>query len=302
MNTAPTRDHSSGLHQRRGEPWLLLAPGLLLVTVFVVWPVISSVWWSFYDFSLTSPTREFVGLDNYRKLGSDDVFWLSLRNNLQILIGSVVIQVGGGLALASLLHRGIRRGKTIFSTLIFAPVMMSYVAVGVLWKLIYDPGVGLVPQVLEALSIDPPREGILGDPRIVVWAIVAVASWQYTGFVAVILFAGMQGVDPTLYEAARLDGSSERRAFFHITIPMIRNVLIAVTLLTMIGAFKAFDQVYVLTRGGPANASQVLGTYVFYNGFTVGRAGYANAIAVVLLALALGLGLMQLRFSRSVSE
>ena len=279
-----------------------MSPALVLIAIFAVWPVISTIWLAFYDFSLTSPTRDYVGLDNYRDLLADEVFWRSLRNNLQILIGSVVIQVGGGLIIAALLHRGIRRGRALFSTLIFAPVMMSSVAVGVLWRLIYNPNNGLVQRLLDWTPFDAPREGFLGEPSVVVWAIVIVASWQFIGFVAIILYAGMHSVDERLYEAAKLDGSSEVRAFLDITIPMIRNVLLAATLLTMIGAFKVFDQVYVLTRGGPANASQVLGTYVFYTGFTVGRAGYANAIAVVLLILALVLGLAQLRVSRAVAS
>lgn len=293
---------SRELSKGRLEPWFLLAPALVLVVVFVAWPVLSSIWLSLYEFSLTSRTRDFVGLDNYWELVADSVFWRSLRNNVQILFASVVIQVGGGLVIAALLHRGVRRGKAFYGAVIFAPVVISQVAVGVLWKLIYNPVNGLAPEIIEAIGLTPPREGILGTPGLVIWAIIVVASWQFTGFMAVILFAGMQGVDPVLYEAANLDGASEGRAFFDITIPMIRNVLIAATLLTMVGAFKVFDQVYVLTRGGPANSSQVLGTYVFYNGFTIGRAGYANAVAVVLLAVSLVLGLAQLRYSRTVAN
>jgi len=286
----------------RLEPYWLIAPALLFVGVFAVWPLIQTVWLSTYDYALTGSSRTFVGLQNYSQLLADDIFWRSLTNNVLILVASVVLQVGGGLAIAALIDRGIHRGKTFFATIVFAPVVMSAIAVGVLWRLVYNPVNGLVPAIAETVGVDPPREGVLGEPSLVVLAIIIVAAWQYTGFIAIILYAGMRTVDKHLYEAATLDGASGIQAFFNITIPSIRNVLVAATLLTMIGAFKVFDVVYVLTRGGPANASQVLGTYVFYNGFTIGQAGYANAIAVVLMLFAVALGLLQLRFTRQVGS
>ncbi len=269
---------------------------------FVLYPIVRTIWFSFFDYNLLGTQFNFIGIENYAELAGDEVFWRSLRNNFIILIGSVVFQIGVGAVLAAILNRGIRHGSVFFRTLHFAPVIMSVVAVGILWQLIYDPNIGILNNVLHALNLPVPSQGWLGDPRLAIYSVLAVACWQYTGFVMVILLAGMQSVPDAIYEAARLDGANEGQIFWRITIPVIRNVIIVATLITMIGAFKVFDIVYVLTRGGPANASQVLGTYIYYNAFTVNRAGYASALAVILLIFALGLGIVQLRFSRAVGE
>lgn len=277
---------------------LLLAPALLVFGALIVYPLVNTLRLSFFDYGLTSRVREFIGLGNYLELFRDRIFWLALQNNLIILIGSVLFQVGGGLVLAAVLNRGVTRGSTLFRTIIFAPMVMSVIAVGLLWQLIYNPSIGILSRALQAVGLPTPTQGWLGDPDIVIYAVLAVACWQYTGFMMVLLLAGMQAVPEALYDAAHIDGANEAQSFWHITVPGIRNVLIVAALITMIGAFKAFDVVYILTLGGPADASQVLGLYLYENAFTLNRAGYANAVAVVLLALTLLLGLLQLRYSR----
>ncbi len=286
---------------RQKREWLdgyvLVAPAIVLFVLLVVYPMFSTVYLSLFDYGLTDARIRFVGLGNFVELTQDAVFWRSLPNNLTILVVSVIFQVGLGLILAALIDRGIRWGKGLARTLNFAPVVMSSVAVGILWQLIYDPTVGLANHFVRAIGLTPPTQGWLGDPNIVIYSILVVACWQYTGYVMIIILAGMQSVSQELYEAAEIDGATELRKFFHITLPSIRNVNIAVILITMIGAIKVFDLVYILTRGGPANASQVMGTYIYYNAFTVNQAGYASAISVVLLVFALVLGFLQLRLS-----
>lgn len=279
-------------------PFLVL-PALLFFGGFVLWPLVQTIVQSFQSFGITSATRTFVGLDNYRRMAADPVFWLALRNNLIILVGSVVIQVGLGTILAALLDRVVRRGTAFYRTVIFAPMVMSVVAVSLLWSMIYHPLFGLLTGLLKMLGLQLSPLGILGDPATVTVAVLAVACWQYTGFIMVIMLAGMQAVPEELYEAARLDGARGIRAFVHITLPGVRNVLVVATLITMIGAFKVFDLIYVLTGGGPGDASQVLGTLIYQNAFTLGRMGYASALAVVLLGIAVALGLVQMRISRS---
>ena len=276
----------------------MVAPAFLVFAAFVLWPVILTIIASFQSFALTDETRDFVGLANYAEMMRDPVFWVALRNNVLLLAGSVAVQVTLGTILAALLDRSVQRFGTLFRTLIFAPMVMSMVAVSLLWSLIYHPVFGMITEAGDAVGLPPSELGILGDPATVNWAILAVACWQYTGFVMVIVFAGMQAVPEDLYQAAKLDGAGPVRSFFSITLPGIRNVLIVAALLTMIGAFKIFDLVYVLTAGGPGNASEVLGTYIYETSFTVERMGYASAIAVVLLAIAVAIGLVQLRASR----
>ena len=278
--------------------YILLAPAVILFLIFVLYPVASTIYFSLFDYGLTDPNLEFIGLQNFQELLEDDIFWRSIGNNLIIMVGSVVLQVGGGTILAVVLSRGIKFGKTLFRTINFAPVVMSAVAVGILWQLIYDPSVGVLNQFLKAVNIQPPMQGWLGDPQLVMFAILAAATWQYTGYMMVIMLAGVQSIPETLYEASSLDGANEWQNFLYITLPGIRNVMLAATLITMIGSVKVFDIVFVLTRGGPANASQVMGTYLYYNAFTVNRAGYASAIGVILLLFAVVLGLLQLTLSR----
>lgn len=276
----------------------MVLPAFLVFAVFVLWPVIQTVIGSFQEFSVSSPTRRFVGVSNYVEMATDPVFWRSLWNNVFILVGSVVIQVVLGTLIAAVLDRAIHRFGGVFRTLIFAPMVMSMVAVSLLWSMIYHPVFGMATEAGDFFGLPPSELGILGDPGTVMWAILGVACWQYTGFVMVIVFAGMQSIPEDLYQAAKLDGASAVKRFFAITLPGIRNVVIVSVLLTAIGAFKVFDLIYVLTAGGPGNASEVLGTYIYETSFTLERMGYASAIAVVLLAIAIALGLIQLRASR----
>jgi raffinose/stachyose/melibiose transport system permease protein len=284
---------------QRRNAYLMLFPALLCFVVFIAYPLFNTVRWSLFDASLTSNVRRFVGLGNYLELFRDPVFWISLRNNIIILVGSVMFQVGLGLILAAVFDRTIRRGSTLFRTLIFAPVVMSSVAVGVVWQMLLNPQLGVVTPILKSLSIKPPPLGWLGDPTLAIVGVLIVACWQYTGYMMVLLLAGMQSVPTELYEAATLDGASERQSFWFITLPGIQRILLTATLITMIGAFKVFDLVYILTGGGPANASQVLGTYLYNQAFTQARMGYACAIAVVLLVFAMSLSVVQLRLGRS---
>jgi ABC-type sugar transport system permease subunit len=295
----PVSAARKGVGPRKDIGPILALPAFFIFAGLVLWPMLLTIYDSGFSFNLAGGDRHFVGLANYQAMLGDSGFWLSLRNNVFILVGSVVFQVGLGTIIAAILDRGIKRGTVLLRTIVFAPMVMSMVAVSLLWSMIYHPLFGLIPEFARALGVGLPSAGILGDPATVNWAILAVSCWQYTGFIMVIVLAGMQAVPEELYQAARLDGARGVKAFVHITLPGIRNVLIVATLITMIGAFKVFDLVYVLTGGGPGNASQVLGTYIYENAFTLGRMGYASALAVVLMTMAIALGVVQLRVSRS---
>jgi ABC-type sugar transport system permease subunit len=277
---------------------LMLSPALTLFGVFILIPVALTVIGSFFSFGLTSPTWTFVGIDNYVRAFHDPVFWRSFRNNLIIVFGSIATQIGFGTLLAAILDRGIRRGSAFFRTIIFAPMVISAVAVGLIWLMIFDPNIGPLNRVIEAIGLRPPTLGWLGDPDLAIWMFLAVAAWQYTGYMMVLILAGLQGVPAELYQAAALDGARGVRAFWYITLPSIRNILIVAVLITSIGAFKVFDLIYVTTRGGPANATQVFGTYIYLQAFNLGNMGYADTIAVFLLVIAVILGWLQLRYSR----
>lgn len=277
---------------------ILLLPAALLFGAFIVLPLVQTFAWSLYRYEVFGGVMRFVGLDNFLRLGSDRVFGIALVNNIKFAVLSIVLQVGMGLVLAALLDRGVRRFKVVYRTVIFAPILVSTAAVGLLWGLILNPNIGPVDEWLGLFGLPHPRNGILGEPDLAIYGVIFVGAWQYTGFMMVILLAGMQNVPEEIYEAARMDGCRGIRAFFHITLPSIRNVIITCCLLTVIGAFKVFDLVYVLTNGGPGNATEVMASYIFRNAFEFGEIGYANALSVVFLGIAFVFGLIQFRMIR----
>ncbi|MDP9813796.1 ABC-type sugar transport system permease subunit [Rhizobium tibeticum] len=277
---------------------ILLVPALLVCSVFIFIPAILAIFGSLFEFGLTSQSWKWVGAGNYIRAFYDPIFWTALRNNLIIVVGSIILQVGIGCVLAAILDRGLPHGSTVFRTIIFMPMIISSVAVALIWLIIFDPNIGILNAVVKLLGFAPPSLGWLGDPSISIWMVLVVAAWQGTGFMMVLILAGLQGLSEDLYEAAALDGATGVKAFWYITLPSIRNVLLVAVLITTIGGFKVFDLIFVLTQGGPANATQVLGTYVYLQAFNLTNMGYANAISVVLLAIALLLGWMQLSASR----
>ena len=282
----------------RAGTLVLLAPALGLCAIFIFIPALLAIVGSFYSFGITSRNWQPEGLGNYARALTDPVFWIALRNNTILVVGSIILQVGFGTILAALLDRGLPRGATVFRTIIFAPMVVSAVAVAVIWQVILDPNVGALNRLITGLGLTPPKLGWLGDPTISIWVVLLIAAWQYTGFMMVLILAGLQGIPKELYEAAALDGAKGITAFRHITLPSIRNVLIVAILITTIGGFKVFDLIFATTQGGPANATQVLGTYIYLQAFNLGNMGYANAISVILLLIALVLGWLQVKVSR----
>jgi raffinose/stachyose/melibiose transport system permease protein len=285
-------------HSARVSAFILLAPALLLCAAFIFIPATLAIAGSFFTFGITSRAWEPAGVSNYSRAFADPIFWTALRNNVIIVLGSIAIQVGVGTILAAILDRGLPNAATVFRTIIFAPMVVSAVAVALIWQVILDPNVGAMNAIIKSVGLNPPQLGWLGDPTISIWIVLMIACWQYTGFMMVLILAGLQGIPKELYEAASLDGARGLTAFRHITLPSIRNVLLVAVLITTIGGFKVFDLIYATTQGGPANATQVLGTYIYLQAFNLGNMGYANAISVVLLCIAVALGWLQLKSSR----
>ena len=282
------------------KPYLYVAPALAFLAAFMAYPLVQTVVKSFYAYDLTSPRVTFVGWSNYARFASDPTFRIAIVNAALYVFFSVVVQMPIGTALAAVLDRGVaRRASIVFRTVIFAPLVLSIVAVGLLWQLILDPLVGLANAIVKTIGLAPPVLGWLGDPKIAIFVIMGISFWQYVGFVTLLMLAGLQRIPEELYEAATLDGAGALRTFWHVTLPLLRNPLIITTLLTMIGALRVFDFVYVLTGGGPGDATQVPGMMIYKEAFFLGKMGYANAISVLLLIATVGLGFLQIRYSRS---
>jgi ABC-type sugar transport system permease subunit len=291
--------------RRRAVGYLFVLPIALFFAVFVAFPFLRSFYLSLTEWSgFTSP--RFIGLRNFQSLADDPVFWKALRTTIIYTAVTTILQTTLPMLLAAFVNIG-WRGAVVFRTLLFIPVIVSFVVTALLWQLIYDPNFGTLNQVLRAVGLDALAHPWLADPTTVVPAIMLVSLWQSLGFYMLIFLAGLQGIDPNLYEAARIDGAGARQEFLRITVPMLRTVTAVVVLLNLINGFNTFDVIYVMTGGGPNRASEVLGTYLYKLAFGTESGatpsfGYATAISMVVFALCVVAAVVQLRMSRRARD
>lgn len=283
------------------RPWAFLALAAAVYFVFAVFPIAQSFLYSLYDWDLISPEKQqFVGLENYDRIlaGSEAaVFWLSLWHNIILLVLSLVIQLPIAFVLALILTAGIY-WKGLFRTLYFAPMMMSTVAVGLLWKNIYGYDYGLLNELLRAVGVGKlAYPWLAGDATVALLAIVGTVSWRFIGFHTVILMAGLESIPRELYEAARVDGATGWQAVQYITLPLMRTPLVICATLSIIGALKYFDIVWVMTRGDAPypHATDLTATYLYKVAFDTYRGGLGSAIAVALFVITMGVSILFLR-------
>lgn len=276
--------------------WLFSTPAIVLLIVFLIIPFIWAIWMSFTNMRLIPnpnvPTR-FIGLQNYIRLFSDEVFFRGILNNFYFVIVVVPLQTAFALALAMLISQEIR-GVNLFRTVYFSPVVTSMTVISIVWTLLYNPGEGLINAFLQAISF-----GALGpydwlkSTQLAFPAIMLMSIWQGVGFQMVIFLAGLQEIPISLYEAAEVDGANGWQKFINITIPQLRNTLIFVMISTTILAFKLFDQVKVMTNGGPQNSTMTTMLYAIQQGWAELRIGYASAITVIFFTIVLVISILQ---------
>ncbi len=271
----------------------------MLVAIFVYYPVVENVRLSLFQWNAFSTTQRFVGLDNYAALVDDPVFWRALGNNIAYAVVSVICQVGGGLILAAVLEEFVRpRFRGFLRTVYFIPVTISLTVTGLLFQFLYHPTFGLINQLLAAVGHPEWAHSWLGESATAIWSIIAMSQWQSVGYVMVLFIVAMQKIPRELYEAAYMDGASKVQAFFRVTIPLLTEMTTLLLILTVSGAFLVFNEVKVMTDGGPVNASQVLGTWLYRSAFRNDDMGYACAIATVLFAITMFAGIAQLQRAR----
>lgn len=274
---------------------LFLAPASLILGVFVLWPILVSFWYSLHDWTIGAAEQPWVGLGNYVALLSDDVFWRALVQTTVITLGSVIGTVVLGLALAlSLAREGV--GSRIIRSAFFFPYVVSLTSIGLVWRFLLDPQLGLLGQITEALGWG--STGLLQSPTWALPTIVFVNIWRNTGFVMIILIAGLKGIPAERYEAARLDGAGSWQLLRYITIPSLRPTMLFGTLMMTIQSFQIFDLVYVMTGGGPLFSTETLVTLLFREGFVNFDTGYAAAISWVLFFVIVVISALQLRIFR----
>lgn len=260
---------------------VLLLPSLAGMVTFLMAPVLSSLVLSFSQWDLIGEIN-WVGFDNYVTALSDPAVLGALRNTLTFILGYLPSAVLIALGLALLLNRRIR-GRVVFRAIYFVPVVTSWVAVSLIWKWLLNPQYGLVNFALSAIGIKGP--GWLFDPAWAMTGVILTSVWKDIGFVTVIYLAGLQDIPEPLYEAAALDGASPWQRFWSITFPMLAPTTFFVTTISLISSFQVFDQVWIMTQGGPAGATSVMVELIYKNAFSYYKMGYASAISWVLFAL-----------------
>lgn len=286
---------------RRKEALLayaLLLPSLIFLATFTYWPIIRSLWFSLHDVVLGDPNTFWLGPDNYLRLLEDGLFWKVLRNTAFYTLITVPVAIFVALLLAVALDTRLR-GLGFYRSAFFYPVMIPSVAAGMVWVFLYAPGYGPVNELLQTLGL--PRSDWLYDSNWALPAIMLMSIWKYSGYFMLIFMAALKLVPSDLYEAARLDGIKPWSRLLHITIPLISPTLYFVIVIGLLHSYQIFDYVYVMTQGGPADATNVLTFYIYQNGFQYQDIGYASTIANTLLMFMLGLiGVVAMTLGRRV--
>jgi len=281
--------------------WAFAAPFVILFGIFLAFPILASFLLSFTSFGLRDLANpvgaSVVGLKNYLDLFGDEKFWKALLNTVYFVVIGVPLTLVIGLLIATALNRGVSRFRTAFRVGYYLPVITSIVAIAVVWRFLLNPDVGLINMLLGNLGIKGPAW--LADPVFAMPSIIAMAVWRNLGFAMVVFLAGLQAIPSTLYEAAAIDGAGRRQAFRFVTIPMLRPTILFMTVITTIGYLQLFEEPFVMTGGGPLDATLSVTMYMYQQGFGFFHQGYASAIAYVLFVIVAIVAFLQFKFLRS---
>jgi len=275
--------------------YLFMLPSLLILVLFVFIPILQAGWIALHDWQLGRVNHAFVGLANFADLLQDDRFWNALKNTAVYTLAVVPGRILLALAFALLLNRNIR-GRAFFRAMLYLPAIISFAIEAIIWRFMLDPDIGLIPYVTELLGLQSPdwlRSTTWAMP-----AVILVSIWRWFGFNMVIVLAGLQGIPGVFYEAAEVDGANAWQRFWKITLPLLRPALLFVSVDAIISSLQIFDQVYVMTGGGPLFSTETMVAYVYHQGFKLFDFGYASAAAYVLFFIILVLTLGQLRLLR----
>lgn len=291
----PRRPRSkANLRRKRLEIGFFTAPAVIIYTVFVLSPIGFALYYSMYKWNGLEALNHFVGLKNYRDAFKDPVFRGAIAHNVFFVVGSIAIQLPIALGVALLLNRRLR-GRAAFRMLVFVPYVLSEVISGVTWLLILQPE-GLMDKTLDSLGLHRFLQLWLADENTVKWTLLFIMTWKYVGFAIILFLAGLQSVPEELHEAAAIDGANWWQIQRQITIPLLGPTIRIWIFLSMIGSLQLFDVVWVMTGGGPANASTTMATYMINVGFYRSKFGYGSAVAVILFVISFTAAVIYQRF------
>tara|TARA_R110002124_G_scaffold53247_1_gene152699 strand:+ start:31165 stop:32061 length:897 start_codon:yes stop_codon:yes gene_type:complete len=290
------------LADSRAQAVLLLGPAVIIYAVFALYPMVDVVVLSFQKWNGLDPVRQFVGTSNYVDIFTKDpVFWVAFRNTIIWTVLSVIFPPIIGLLLALGLNQPIM-GRNTLRAIYYLPVIIAPIAVATMWRWMYDPFFGLFVQVLSAAGLQSWVQDWLGNRDIALYSAFVAHVWQSVGFSMVLFLAGLQGVNRTLVEAARIDGAGRWNVFRFVTLPAIKTTMTIVLVLSIISSLKAFDIVYGLTGGGPAQSTQMLALWAFTQSMQIFDFGRGSAISVVLLLITLAVVVPYLRWTQKREE
>jgi multiple sugar transport system permease protein len=263
-----------------------------------IWPLFSILYTSLHRFNLFMPhLQTFLGLGNYSKLlWGDQTFWYSVKVTFLLMVTAIALQFFFGAVLAILMDRH-TWGESLIRVLLMSPVLLSPIAMGLMWRYMYEPEIGVINYLFRLLGLAP--RNWLSDPQTALWAVVAVAVWQWTPFVFLVLLAGLQNIPQELKEAAQIDGASERKVLWFIALPLLKPIILIILLFRMMDTMKDFALVYITTYGGPGIATYVLPFYAWIQGFYKWEMGYASAAAVLIVLFINVLVVLTLRQMRT---
>lgn len=262
----------------------LVLPGVLVFVFAILAPICLSIYYGFTDYSGMGALN-FIGFDNYKALMKDEVFWTSLRNSLFLAIGFICIQHPLAMIVAAILDKLGGRAENFFRCVYFIPNVISVAVIAYLWKFIYNPDFGLLNNIIKALGGKGDTNWFSAD--IAIWSVLIVLIWHGFGWGMLIYYTGIKNIDPTLYEAAAIDGANQRTTFFRITLPLMKPVIQVNVTMAVISALKQMETVYLLTGGGPGNSTQFAANYLYQQAFKAFKYGYGNAISVVFIMICL---------------
>jgi len=277
--------------------FLFLLPALVLFLLFVIYPIFQSIYYSLFDWKGFGPAEDFVGLDNFRNILSDKVFLITLRNAFLLIVFSLIIQLPLSLMLAVMVGRDLP-GRAFFRTIFFMPYVISEVITAIMWVFLYNPNPerGFINAVIVSLGAE--AQPWLGDTTLVLPALFMALTWKYFGFHMLLYMAGLQNIPQEIEEAGRIDGANALQNFLYITLPLLGSTIRTSVYLSVLGSIQQFILVWIMSKGGPVNASETLATYMIRFGFVRFQLGYGSAVAIYMFLICVTFSLIYQRLTR----
>lgn len=279
---------------------VFLVPVFFFLILFIIYPIVDSFWLSLYKWNGISANKTFIGLENWKDIITDMTFLKAFKNNMIIVVLSIIIQLPIAMAIAYFLDTGGRK-LNLFKIVYFLPMLMSSVAVGFLFRYTYDPQFGLI-SAISSLFGGTDMVDLLGNSKIAIYAVIAVICWQFIPFYMVYFLAGLSSLPTEVYEAAIIDGATRGQYFWKVAMPCMKGTIKSASILSLVGSLKYFDLIYVMTQGGPSGATELMATYMYKNAFQINKMGYGSTVAAGMFIIITLISLVTLRIINGKEE